>query len=63
MGFIFVKFIKTTLGAVAKLKIAEILLSLGPNKTRLDTARGNEQGFIRSREYIKRRLGSPLHGT
>jgi len=63
VGFIFVKFIKTTLGAVATLKIAEILLRLGRNKTRLDTTRGNEQGFIRSQEYIKRRLGCPLHGT
>lgn len=48
VGFIFVKFIKTTLGAVATWKIAEILLRLGPNKTRLDTTRGDEQGFIRS---------------
>jgi len=63
VGFIFVKFIKTTLGAVSALKIAEILLRLGPNKTRLDTISGNEQGFIRSQEYIKTRLGSPLHGT
>jgi hypothetical protein len=38
-GFIFVKFVKTTLGAVATLKIAEILLMLGPNKTRLDATR------------------------
>jgi hypothetical protein len=45
VGFILVKFVKTTLGAVATLKIAEILLRLGPNKTRLDTTKGNEQGF------------------
>jgi hypothetical protein len=63
VGFIFVKFIKTTLGDVYALKTAEILLRLGPNKTRLDTTRGNEQGIIRSQEYIKTRLDSPLNGT
>jgi len=63
VGFIFVKFIKTTLGAVATLKIAEILLRLGPNRKRLDATGGNEQGFLRSQEYIRTRLGFPLHGT
>jgi hypothetical protein len=63
VGFVFVKSIKTTLGAVAALKIAEIHLRLGPNKSRLYTTSGNEQGFIRSQQYIKTRFGSPLHGT
>jgi hypothetical protein len=52
----FVKFIKTTLGAEARLKIAEILLRLGLNKRGLTLQVERNKDFSAARNISKQGL-------